>query len=108
MVYTLDELKSIITPITQRYGIPAVYVFGSYARNQAVDGSDVDVLINRSGSKIITMFDLGALYSDLSDSLGKTLDLVTEDALSQEDVNRRTPGFVDNLLQERVLLYDQR
>ena len=106
MVYTIDELKRKIAPITRKYDIPAVYVFGSYARGDATEDSDVDVLINRKGSKIISMFDLGALYNDLNENLGKGLDLITEDALTQDEVKRRTPWFLENLQRERVAIYE--
>ena len=104
MIYTIDELTQRIAPIAQKYDIPAVYIFGSYARGDATDNSDVDVLIQRKGSKIIGWM-IGALYEDLSKSLGKGLDLVTIETLEQEYTKERTPWFVDNLLQERLLIY---
>jgi predicted nucleotidyltransferase len=107
VVYALDELGRIIAPIARRYGIQAVYVFGSYARGQATEDSDVDVLIEREGSMIATLFDLGALYSDLSESLGKPLDLITEESLRQDDVKRRTPQFLESLLRERIAVYEE-
>ena len=104
MIYTIDELREIITPIAQKYDIQAVYVFGSYARNEATEISDVDVLIQRSGSKIVGWM-IGALYEDLSEHLGKKLDLVTTETLEQEFTKKRTPWFVDSLLKERLLIY---
>ena len=106
MIYTIEELKQKITPIARKYDIPAVYIFGSYARNEAGENSDVDVLIRRKGSKIVSLFDLGALYNDLNEELGKGLDLITEDSLSQGDVKRRTPWFLENLQRERVTVYE--
>jgi predicted nucleotidyltransferase len=106
MVYTLDELKQKITPIARKYNIPAVYIFGSYARGNATETSDVDVLIDRKGSNIISIFDLGALYNDLNESLGKRLDLITEDALMQDDAKRRTPWFLETMQRERVVIYE--
>ena len=44
MIYTIAELSRKIIPIAQKYNIPAVYIFGSYARNEATENSDVDVL----------------------------------------------------------------
>ena len=104
MVYTIEELKQRITPIAQKYDIPAVYIFGSYARNEATESSDVDVLIQRRGSKVIGWV-IGALYEDLSECLGKTLDLVTTETLDQVCTKERTPWFVDTLLKERLLIY---
>jgi hypothetical protein len=105
MVYTLEELTQKILPIARKYDIPAVYIFGSYARGDATDDSDVDVLIQRKGSTIRTALDMGGLYNDLDESLGKSLDLVTTETLEQEDTKERTPWFVDNLLKERRLIY---
>jgi hypothetical protein len=105
VIYTMDELTQKIIPIAQKYNIPAVYIFGSYARGDATAESDVDVLFQRNGSKIVGMFDMGALYNDLDECLGKTLDLVTIETLEQDCTKKRTPWIVDNLLRERRLIY---
>jgi len=106
MIYTIDELKRIITPVTKKYGIPAVYIFGSYARQEATDQSDVDVLIDRTGSTIRNMYDLGGLYEELRESIGKEIDLVTIQTLEQNSTKSRTPMFVNNIESERVTVYD--
>lgn len=41
-VYTLEEIRSIAIPIARRYGVAALYLFGSYARGEATPGSDLD------------------------------------------------------------------
>jgi len=41
-------------------------LFGSYVRDEATDSSDVDILIDREGSAIRGLVDLGALYNDLN------------------------------------------
>ena len=46
MIYSLGELKRIIEPIASKYDISLVYLFGSYARGEATDSSDVDILID--------------------------------------------------------------
>lgn len=105
MVYTLNELKNIITPVTRKYGIPAVYVFGSYARNEATEQSDVDLLIDRTGSSIHNMFDMGGLYEELRERIGKEIDLVTTQTLEQNSTKRRTPLFVRSINSERITIY---
>ena len=104
MIYTIEELRQRIIPIAQKYEIPAVYIFGSYARGDAAENSDVDVLIQRKGSKIIG-WTIGALYEDLGECLNKRVDLVTLETLEQENTNERVPWFVDNLKKERLLIY---
>jgi hypothetical protein len=65
------------------------------------------MLIDRKGSEIVTLFDLGAFYNDWDERIEKTIDLITEDALLQEDVKRRTPWFLENIQRERVIIYEQ-
>lgn len=106
MLYTLEDLKRIIAPIAQKYQIPAIYVFGSYARGQAKESSDVDILIERKGSSIKSLFDLGAFYNEVNESLGIPIDVVTTDSIVQSDARRRNPAFADNIQKERVALYE--
>ena len=105
MIYTVDGLKARVSPIAKKYGLRAVYLFGSYARNEATEDSDVDLLIDRTGSKVKGMFDMGGLYLDLQESIGKEIDLVTLQTLEQESTRRRTPAFVSNLNAQRVQIY---
>ena len=106
MTFSIDELKQKITPIAQKYDLRAVYLFGSYARNEATEQSDVDILVDRAGSKIKGMFDMGALYEELSASVGKQIDLVTMQTLEQQSTRERTPLFVSNVEAERVKIYE--
>lgn len=32
MIYSIEDIKTIVTPIARKHGIPAVFLFGSYAR----------------------------------------------------------------------------
>ena len=105
MIFTLDELKSRVSPVAKKYGLKAVYLFGSYARNEATDDSDVDLLVDRTGSTIRGMFDMGGLYHDLRESIGKEIDLVTTQTLEQTSTRQRTPLFVENLYAERVRIF---
>lgn len=105
MVYTIEELKQKIAPIARKYDIPTVYIFGSYARGEADDNSDVDVLFKREGSKIRGWL-MGGLYEDLRESLGKELDLLTVETIEQESTRQRTPLFVENVRTEMVKIYE--
>ena len=106
MVFTLDELKTKISPIAEKYGLKAVYLFGSYARNEVADDSDIDILIDRTDSKIRSIFDMGGLYSDLQESIGKEIDLITSQTLEQASTRKRMPLFIENLYSERVKIYE--
>lgn len=104
MIYSVEELKRRIAPVAEKYGLREVYLFGSYARSEATEQSDVDILIDRTGSKICGMFEMGGLYEDLRASIGKEVDLVTTQTLEQSSTKRRSPLFIQNIQAERMRL----
>jgi predicted nucleotidyltransferase len=107
VVYTIEQLKERIAPLAIKYGLPAVYVFGSYARGEATENSDVDILIDKTGSSIISLYDRAALYNDLNETLNKSVDLVTTSGIEQDIVKEMTPWFAENLKRERIALYEK-
>ena len=50
-------------------------VFGSTARGEDVEGSDLDILVDPLPGA--TLFDLGLLFEELKEELGVGIDLVT-------------------------------
>lgn len=70
-----EELRTL----AQRYGIRSIKVFGSMARDDADDDSDVDLLVETGPET--SGFALGALLMDAQDLLGRRVDVVTREAL---------------------------
>ena len=108
MRHTTTEIAKKVRPLAERYGIPEVYLFGSYARGDATDGSDIDILIRRSGSTIHSAFDLGELFNDLRNVFGQKVDLVTMESLSMNDYRKSRRHFAENLENEKILIYEKR
>ncbi len=75
----LTRLKGSIEEIRRRFGVRTLAVFGSIARDEAADNSDVDVLVvfNQRATFDIYM-DLKFYLEEL---LGMSVDLVTDKAL---------------------------
>ncbi|MGN1413478.1 MAG: nucleotidyltransferase family protein [Anaerovoracaceae bacterium] len=44
-ILTLDQIEAIVRPIALKYQVEAVYLFGSYARGEASEDSDLDFLV---------------------------------------------------------------
>ena len=50
MIYTIDELKLLLTPVFQEYNVKSAVLFGSYGKGTATSKSDVDIVVD-SGLK---------------------------------------------------------
>lgn len=105
MVYTIAQIGSIIEPIVKKYNISHIYLFGSYARGEATDESDIDFLVDTSGTHLKSLISLGALYTELEEALNKPIDLVTISTLEQEPTMESDMDFREAVMKERVSLY---
>lgn len=93
---TIEEIKSAVTKVGKRYGIKSAYLFGSYARGEAVEDSDVDIIIDRG--KIDGLIELSGFRLDLMRELnGNEVDVVT--------IGGVRPRFLDLIKNDRILLY---
>ena len=93
---SIPRIRECIAPICKKYPIRKAYLFGSYARGNATEKSDVDLRIE---GDIKSFFMLGGIYSELSDALGTELDLLSR--LPESET------FKENLKKDEVLLYER-
>lgn len=105
MVYTIEEIRRRILPVAVQYKLKAVYLFGSYARGEATENSDIDLLIDTAGTALKSLFSLGALYCDLEKALQKPIDLITVSALEQRAQMPSEQDFREAVEKERVNIY---
>lgn len=56
MRYTINEIKGKTNPIAKAYGIGRMSLFGSYARGEAKDDSDIDLYIERGRLKSLIQY----------------------------------------------------
>ena len=105
MVYTLDEIAQRIRPVAEKYRLKAVYVFGSYARGEAREDSDIDLLVDLTGADLSGFFAIGGLYNDLEKALEKEIDLVTTASLEQPCNRMSDRLFRDLVNKERREIY---
>lgn len=95
MVYTVEQIRRIAEPIARSYGLKSLSLFGSYARGEATEASDIDMLVDCGAVR--SAFQMGGLYADLSEGLGKSLDLVTTD--------HRDKAFLGRIQADQLRLY---
>lgn len=80
---TFDALRARredILRVTRRNGAQNVRIFGSIARAEATNTSDVDILVDMEPNR--DLIDLISVQQDLADMLGCKVDVVTEAAIS--------------------------
>jgi uncharacterized protein len=66
---------------TSKHGASNVRVFGSVARGEADETSDIDLLVDLDRGR--TLFDLAALVEELNQATGRRVDVVTERGLRE-------------------------
>lgn len=82
----LTDRREEILRVAARHGAHNVRLFGSTARGDADDLSDVDFLVDMEPGR--SLFDLGGLLMELQELLGSPVDITTESGL-RERIRRR-------------------
>jgi predicted nucleotidyltransferase len=91
----VDEGK--LAEICRRYGVRELAVFGSVARGEMRPGSDIDLLVEFLPEAEPGLLDHAGLMLDLSDLLGRKVDLVSKKGLK--------PLIRDSVIQDARRLY---
>jgi predicted nucleotidyltransferase len=97
-VYSIEQIRERVAPVARGHGVKRVMLFGSYARGEATESSDVDLHVWCKHS-LKSLWDLGGFYADLEDALEKKVDIVTH-----ESIRKR---FYERIKSDEVLLYGE-
>src|SRR4051812_19556929 len=98
--------KDLILPIEdiiafcRRYPIRKLSLFGSAQRDDFTSESDVDLLVEFEPGAVITYFDIAGMEIELTDIVGRKVDLRTPQELSRY--------FRDKVVRTAELLYERR
>jgi len=82
---SFDKLREIVAPIAEKYGAGGIYLFGSRARGEERIGSDYDFYVVRGKIKGLK---LCGLIRELEESLGSSVDVVTDGAKMGSDLSQ--------------------
>lgn len=90
----IETLRTFKNENAERYGIESMALFGSVARGEHNENSDVDLLIKFKSPSLY-------LYSELSNALesilGRRVDIVSASA-------RKRPGFIEEISKDLINL----
>ena len=90
----IESHRAEIRTLAERHGLHDVRVFGSMARGDADETSDIDLLVTLPPGR--TGLALGALLMDAQDLLGRRVEVVTERSLH--------PALREQVLEEAQIL----
>ncbi len=78
----LEQHRERIRRIVECHNARNARFFGSVLRNEDVEGSDLDILIDTTSET--TLFDVGAIQAEISELLGVEVDVLTPGALPEK------------------------
>jgi uncharacterized protein len=93
----VDLPEAGIAEICRRHHVRELSLFGSVARGQMRPDSDIDMLVDYDPRARPSLLDLIAMKNELSDLLGRPVDLGVKPALK--------PRFRDRILAEAQVIY---
>lgn len=73
--HTIQQMREILL----RHGVTRAGIFGSFARGEADETSDVDLLVEVPRGT--TLLDMAGLGIELEEALGRSVDLVTYESI---------------------------
>jgi predicted nucleotidyltransferase len=94
-----NQIISLLQEYFSGQPVTKAYLFGSYARKEQGNDSDIDILIELD-PKIPIGLEYAQMYVDLEKLTGKEVDLVTEKSLS-----KYVKPYVDR---EKILIYERK
>ena len=95
-IFTIRDIQHLVKPIAEKYGVKEIYLFGSYARGEANESSDLDFLVfGWDGFKLTMIF---SLAEDLRKVLKKDVDVFEINEINENS------DFYKAVMKERLLV----
>ena len=99
-VLTLEEIRSELQEICKDSSVRRIWIFGSYARNEADSESDLDLLVDLENALDIERFD------SIRDVKIDLMSLSLFNRKMQSDL-RFNKSFVERVDKEKILVYEK-
>ena len=101
--HSLEAIRLLIMPVVKKYGLTRVTLFGSYARGEETETSDVDIMIDGMSNNHLSV------YMEMIDALEKTLnkpvDVVSEKRV-YSDQSRAGRRLREHIEKDKVVIYE--
>ncbi|MCD7779029.1 MAG: nucleotidyltransferase domain-containing protein [Clostridiales bacterium] len=95
-ILTMDKISETVKPIAEKYQAEEIYLFGSYARGEATEESDLDFLV--FGGKNFKLTMIFALAEEIREAFQKKIDVYEIHEINQDS------AFFSTIMKERLLV----
>jgi predicted nucleotidyltransferase len=96
---TIQQIKDTVTDYFKDKPVKSVYLFGSYARGEAAETSDIDILFSLKENTRISYFGLAQYLVDLEEKFSNKVDMVEEELIY--------PRLKKHIDADKILLYSK-
>ena len=90
----IKKIRGILVEVLKKYGVSKAAIFGSVARGDDMEDSDIDIIVEFVDGK--SLLDLVALKLELQKMLGKEIDIITYNSIH--------PLLKERILGEQVVI----
>ncbi|MCL1833243.1 MAG: nucleotidyltransferase domain-containing protein [Leptospirales bacterium] len=97
--YQVDEIRDMLFPVFSSEPIYRAILFGSYAKGEATDNSDIDIVIDSRGE--LHGLDFFAVLDGIVETLNKPVDLI-----EISEIKHDAP-ILEDIRQEGIVLYER-
>ena len=97
-IFTLENINRLVQPLADKYRVKEIYLFGSYARGEADEDSDLDFLVY--GGEGFKLTNILALGEELREVLKKKVDVFEIHEVNEDSDLYKT------IMKEKVLVAD--
>ncbi len=95
-IFTKEHITRLVAPIARKYHVQSIYLFGSYARGEADEESDLDFLV--FGGEKFKLTDILAMGEELRETLRKDVDIFEIREIDPDS------DFFTRVMKEKVLV----
>lgn len=106
LMYSIDEIKERLEPIFKECLVEKAYLFGSYARGEADENSDIDIAFFTNPKN----YDIVGVYSTIC-KMEDAFDISVDALTYHQIMEPKTPigkRVKEEFLKDRVLIYEKK
>lgn len=100
MILSKEYITHTVQDFFKDKPVKKVFLFGSYARGEANEKSDVDLFLVLDEDRKVNFFEMAGMWQDFQDTLKKNVDLVHQHPFLKE-------RFTNYINKDKILLFEK-